>query len=52
MMIYMYAKDDTAIHRQITEALMAVKEDLVKVRHLGDSSRRNLFLPARKACSG
>ena len=30
MMVFQFAKDNTAIHRQITEALMAVKEDLVK----------------------
>jgi hypothetical protein len=30
MMIFQFAKDNTAIHRQITESLMAVKEDLVK----------------------
>lgn len=30
MMVFQYVKENTAIHRQITESLMAVKEDLVK----------------------
>ena len=30
MMVFQYSKDNTAIHRQIMEALMNVKEDLVK----------------------
>lgn len=30
ILVFQFAKENTAIHRQITEALMGVKEDLVK----------------------
>eukprot|EP00094_Tigriopus_californicus_P000131 TCALIF_00127-PA protein Name:"Similar to UNC79 Protein unc-79 homolog (Homo sapiens)" AED:0.02 eAED:0.04 QI:0/0/0/0.66/0.5/0.33/3/0/2591 len=46
LMVFQYAKDNTALHRQITEALMTVKEDLVKdlflvIAHGTPSSRMN-----------